>query len=369
MNIYPDRFSNCRTVLCHDWLTGMRGGEKVLEILCDWFPDAPVCSLIYKQEAVSSRISSHSIITSPLQHIPGIFNNYRYFLPFFPAAVKSIPTPPSDLIISTSHCVAKGLRKPSTATRHLCYCFTPMRYAWLFRDEYIGNNPLKRLLAAPVLAYMRRWDKTNSENVDLFVAISDHVRKRIRKFYSREAEIVYPPVDTDRFTPSKESSSDFDLIVSALVPYKKVDLAVKAYSKLGTTLKIAGTGTEMDRLRSMAAGNIQFLGWQSDDQIRELYRNCRTLIFPGEEDFGIVPVEAQACGKPVVAFRKGGTLESILENQTGIFFNEQTPESIETAVIRCAAINWDRDTIRANAMRFSISSFIRGLAECIDKLN
>jgi len=368
MNSYPEKFSNRKTVLCHDWLTGMRGGEKVLEILCDWFPEAPVCTLIYKPGAVSSRISTHSIITSPLQRVPGIFNNYRFFLPFFPAAIKSIVTPPSDLIISTSHCVAKGLRKSSAATRHLCYCFTPMRYAWLFHAEYIGRNPVKQLLAAPVLARMRRWDKANSANVDLFVAISDHVRKRIKEFYSRDAEIVYPPVDTDRFTPAEKSSDDFDLIVSALVPYKKVDLAVRAYSKLGTTLKVAGTGTEMDRLKSIASGNIQFLGWQSDDQIRELYRNCRTLIFPGEEDFGIVPVEAQSCGKPVVAFRKGGTLESIIDNETGIFFNEQTPECIEEAVFRCASMHWDKDAIRANALRFSIPSFIEGLALCMDKV-
>lgn len=367
MNSYPDRFSDRRTLLCHDWLTGMRGGEKVLEILCDWFPDAPLCTLICKPEAVSSRITDHRIITSPLQRIPGIINNYRYFLPLFPAAIKSITAPDSDLLITTSHCVAKGLNKPASA-RHLCYCFTPMRYAWLFHDEYIGSNPIKRLIAAPILAYMRKWDKANSANVDLFVAISDHVRKRIKTFYERDSEIVYPPVDTGRFTPAANSSSDFDLIVSALVPYKKVDLAIKAYSRLGLPLKIAGTGTGMDMLKSIASDNIQFLGWQSDDQILELYRNCRSLIFPGEEDFGIVPVEAQACGKPVVAFRKGGALETIIDNETGVFFDQQTPESLEEAVLRCNSMKWDKDAVRANANRFSTPSFIEKLASCIDKL-
>ncbi len=363
---YPGNHGSKTALLCHDWLTGMRGGEKVLEILCEWFPEADVCTLICNPGSISQTIKRHHIRTSRLQSMPGIFANYRYYLPFFPSALRSIRVPPADLLISTSHCVAKGLPKPPSS-RHLCYCFTPMRYAWLFHDEYLGRNPLKRLLAAPILSYMRNWDMRTVPNVDMFVAISRHVADRIRRFYGQEAEIVFPPVDTDRFTPGDESA-DFDLIVSALVPYKKVDLAVEAYRNMDRRLKIAGTGTELKRLRENAPSNVEFLEWQSDDQILGLYRACRLLVFPGEEDFGIVPVEAQSCGKPVVAYRKGGALETIAEGVSGVFFDEQDPSSLAQAVEDCAARKWGSEAIRNHALSFSTQNFVNGLARCIDKL-
>ena len=367
MQEYPTRFKEKNALLCHDWLTGMRGGEKVLEILGDWFPQAPICSLISNSSAISDSIKKHTINTSCLQGMPGIFNSYRYYLPVFPAALKTINVPSADIMISTSHCVAKGLRKPA-ASKHLCYCFTPMRYAWLFHEEYFGRSPVKRILAVPVLAAMRRWDRKASSNVDLFVGISEHVKKRINDFYERDAEVVYPPVDTERYTPVSDSAGNFDLIVSALVPYKKVDLAVEAYTKTGKPLKIAGIGTELTRLQAAAGPNIEFLGWQSDDQILDLYRNCRLLVFPGEEDFGIVPVEAQACGKPVVAFNRGGATETIVAGETGTFFDEQTPDSLTEAVKVCGDTSWDPQAIRTNAERFSTPRFIEGLAAALDKM-
>lgn len=347
--------------LCHDWLTGMRGGERCLELLARGFPNAPIYTLIHNRAKMSAAINAHTVRHSWLQNVPGIFKNYRWFLPFFPSAIRGFDAPDCDLLVSTSHCVAKALaHKP--ATKHLCYCFTPMRYAWTFHDEYLGERSLKRTLASPVLARLREFDRKNSAGVTRFVAISGHVRARIQKFYDREADVVYPPVDTDFYTPLPEPPApEFDLIVSALVPYKKVDLAVRTYAKTGFPLKVIGTGTEFEKLRAVAPPNVELLGWKSDQDVRDFYRRCRFLIFPGEEDFGIVPLEAQACGKPVVAFRRGGLTETILDGTTGTFFDQQNEEALADAVARAASKSFDPAAIRRNAERFSVQNFISGL--------
>jgi glycosyltransferase involved in cell wall biosynthesis len=339
---FPDNWKKHKAVLSHDWLTGMRGGERVLEILCRGFPDASILTLIHKRDAVSDVINTHPVIASWLQRLPGIHKNYRRMLPFFPSAVRSLAVPEGDLMISTSHCVAKAVR-PRTGMRHLCYCFTPMRYALLFYEEYFGKNPIKALAVKPLLAWLRRWDRRRSRDVHRFVAISRHVANRIRRFYGRESDVVYPPVDTDRWTPGPGGHDKFDLVVSALVPYKRVDLAIRTYTRLGS-----------------------FLEWQTDDQILELYRRCRLLVFPGEEDFGIVPLEAQACGKPVVAFGRGGALETVIPGKTGIFFDEQTNDSLAQAVDQCASTQWEPDEIRAHAELFATQRFVDGLAQSIN---
>jgi len=353
-------------VLSHDWLTGMRGGERVLELLCNQFPDAEILTLIANRGSVSDRIRSHAIRTSVLQHVPGIFRSYRVLLPVFPAAVAAMRPPAAELMISTSHCIAKAV-KPPPGARHLCYCFTPMRYAWSFFEEYFGRNPVKGLVARPLLAAMRRWDRKTSSRVDRFVAISRHIRDRIRTAYGRDSDVVYPPVDLERCTPIPEPSADFDLIVSALVPYKRLDLAVRAYGRVGFPLVIVGTGTERRHLERGAGPNVRFLGWQSDEEVLSLYRNCRLLVFPGEEDFGIVPVEAQACGRPVVAFAKGGALETVKADVSGVFFNEQTEEALLDAVRRAAARTWDPAAIRACSEPFGVPQFLAGLSESIER--
>jgi len=363
---FPEKISKMKVVLSHDWLTGMRGGERVLEILCAAFPGAPLFTLIHNQRTVSDVINSHGIRTSWLQHVPGIMKNYRLFLPLFPDAIEGMNAPEADLMISTSHCVAKGLR-PHPGTKHLCYCFTPMRYAWTFHEEYFGGRPLMAMLAKPVLSALRNWDKSTSVRVDRFVAISRHVQKRIMDFYGRESDVVYPPVDTGKWTPADRRSGDFDLVVSALVPYKRIDLAIRAYNQLAFPLKIVGVGTEMKKLRSMANPNIEFLEWQPDEKILDLYRNSRLLVFPGEEDFGIVPPEAQACGTPVVAYAKGGVLETVKEGVSGTFFKEQTVESLLDGVKRCISMSFDPGAIRANAEQFGTMNFINGLSESIEK--
>jgi glycosyltransferase involved in cell wall biosynthesis len=355
---YPEWWSGLKVALAHDWLTGMRGGERVLELLCDGFPHAPIFTLIHKKGAVSPAIESHPIVVSLLQRVPAVDRFYRYLLPWYPLAVKAWPEPEADLVISTSHCVAKSVRARQGA-KHLCYCFTPMRYAWSFYDEYFGRNPIKALLVKPLLAYLRKWDCQTASRVDRFVTLSRHVQARIRAFYGREAAVVYPPVRVHFFTPADGvPAQNYDLIVSALVPYKRIDLAVRAYNRLGFPLVVVGTGTEYARLRSLAGASVRFVGWQSDEQVRELYRHCRYLVFPGEEDFGIVPVEAQACGRPVVAFGKGGVAESVVDGVTGVFFPEQSVDALCDAVARAQNIRWDVAQIRLQAELFSPQRFI-----------
>lgn len=363
---FPANWAEIRVALSHDWLTGMRGGEKVLELLCQGFPEAELFCLLCNPEAVSDAIRSHPRHTSLLQAIPGIAHSYRYFLPLFPFAVKGLKVPEVDLLISTSHCVAKAVNRRQAA-RHLCYCFTPMRYAWTFHDEYLGRRSIKRALARPLLAGLRTWDRSVSRQVDRFVAISHHVRRRIEIFYGREADVVYPPVDTDYYTPSEEPRQGYDLMVSALVPYKRVDLTVRAYTWSGYPLKVIGIGTEFEALRKIAGPNVEFLGWQPNEAIRDHYRRCRQLIFPGEEDFGIVPMEAQACGAPVVALKRGGVTETVVADETGVFFEEQTEDGLNVAVWLAGERTWDTQRIRNNALRFSVGNFIEGLNRSIEQ--
>ena len=361
---YPVSWQNLDVALCHDWLTGMRGGERVLELLCRGFPEAEIMTLLCNPEAVSVAISSHPIRTSWLQRIPGIASHYRNWLPFFPGAIERIPPSRGHLLISTSHCVAKGLRT-EPGTPHLCYCFTPMRYAWGFHREYLGR---KASFLKPFLRRLQRWDRESSSRVDQFVAISRHVRDRIRQHYGREAEVVYPPADTGYFTPGSgpADAGDYDLVVSALVPYKRVDLAIHTYNKTGRRLKVVGAGGQFKSFRALAQPNVEVLGRLPDEEIRTLYRGCRLLIFPGEEDFGIVPLEAMACGRPVIALGRGGALETVVAEKTGLFFDEQNETALARAVEHASQMAWDEAEIRAHAERFGQQQFIDGLGACID---
>jgi glycosyltransferase involved in cell wall biosynthesis len=369
----PPKLPELDVILSHDWILGNRGAERVLETLCTTFENAPVYTLFHDSSVSSPLINHHQIRTSLLQRVPGITMRrgggeplHRYFLPLFPFAMERFHLPEADLVISTSHCVAKGIR-PKGRSKHLCYCLTPMRYAWLFYDEYFGTNPVKKAVLTPILAALRHWDKRSSERVDRFVAISTVVRDRIRRFYERDADVVFPPVDTDRLTPGGNTAGSYDLVVSGLSPLKRVDLVVSVYNQTGVRLKIVGVGTQMDYLRRMSKPNVELLGWLGDDAVLELYRGCRMLVFPGVDDFGLVPVEAQACGKPVVAFAQGGALDTVEEGVSGVFFREQTAESLNDAIEKCASASWDRDAIRSRAERFGIDRFRRELAVSIEK--
>ena len=360
-----------KVAIAHDWLTGMRGGEKCLEVFCELFPDATLFTLIHDKGKMSETIENMDIKTSFIQKMPFALKKYRNFLPFFPAAIESFDLSEYDLVLSSSHCVAKGAKKNPNAL-HICYCYTPVRYVWKFFDEYSSkDNPIKRFLIRKVMDGIKKWDLNSNKMVDCFVAISDNIKNRIKFYYNRDSDVIYPPVDT--LSSSISSRDDgYYLIVSALVPYKRVDLAVNAFSKSGRCLIVIGDGGEMGSLKKCAAKNVEFLGWVDDKKLREYYSNCSALIFPGDEDFGIVPLEAQLRGKPVIAFKKGGVLETVIPYDgsgkgTGIFFDEQTESSLNKAVelFEKEKKVFRPENIRANAERFNRGRFKREIEEYI----
>lgn len=369
MVTFPPAWESLNVVLGHDWLTGLRGGERVLDLLGRAFPRAPLVTLLRAPGAMPPSLRDRPVTTSPLQKLPLVHRYYRRLLPLFPAAVAATRGPPCDLLLTTSHCAIKALRPPPGAA-HLCYCFTPMRYVWTFPDEYFGRAGLRRAAVAPWLAALRRWDAATAGRVDRFVTLSCHVRERIWLHYERDADVVYPPVRLDLFTPPEAAdvppAEPFDLIVSALVPYKRVDLAVRLFSRLHRPLVVIGDGGEAARLRRMAGPSVRFLGRVPDAELVAWYRRCRCLVFPGEEDFGLVPLEAHACGRPVVAYGRGGAAESVVDGITGVLFAEQTEAALADALRRCDMTRWVSARIRAHAERFSEQAFIDGLAPLID---
>jgi len=343
-----------RVAIVHDWLAGMRGGERVLEVLCELFPDATLFTLVHLPGTLSPTIERMRIRTSFLQRLGPLRARFRALLPLFPLAVERFDLRGYDLVISSSHCVANGALAPPEA-RHVAYVYTPMRYVWDQAGAYAdgaGWGPLRRAAAAPVASYLRLWDAAASLRVDEFVAISGHVARRIRRCYGRDATVIYPPVDVQRFRPG-EGEGDYYLVVSALVPYKRVDLAVAACTRLRRPLKVVGNGPEERRLRRLAGPTLEFLGTRSDPEVAALYAGCRALLFPGLEDFGIVPLEAQAAGRPVIAYGEGGACETVVPlnpepaagsvapapggpgvEPTGIFFYHQTADALAEAIER-----------------------------------
>ena len=365
---------NPKVAIIHDWLTGMRGGEKCLEVFCELFPDATLFTLLHKKGSVSPIIEQMDIRTSFLQRIPGIEKNYRKFLPLFPSAIESFDLSEYDLVLSSSHCVAKGVRtKPETL--HICYCYTPMRYAWKFFNVYFSKeSPLKKLFISFVIDRLKKWDLRTNNSVDNFIAISDNIKKRIKQYYSVDSDVIYPPVDTDKDEIDSQDKGYY-LIVSALVPYKRVDLAVRAFNKTEKDLVIIGDGGDLAGLKKIAGKNIKFLGWVGDKELKKYYAGCRGLIFPGEEDFGIVPVEAQSYGKPVIAYGAGGALETVIpvdedsSRPTGVFFNEQTSVSLNCAIelYETQMHLFDKDEIKKNAQKFSRDRFKREIDVYVNK--
>lgn len=354
-----------RVAIVHDWLNGMRGGEKALEAILELFPEADIFTLLLEREKVSARIGSQRITTSFIQHLPFARSKYRHLLPLFPLAIESFDLTGYDLVISTSHCVAKGAR-PAKGALHICYCFSPMRYVWVFQEEYFGGNRMRRVALAPIFAGLKLWDRRSCDRVNHFVAISGTVAKRIARFYRRKAEVIYPPVDTDFFVPGGKEA-DFYLVVSALVPYKRIDMAIQTFNKLKLPLVIIGDGPEYRKLKRLAGKTISFRGRVSDKQVREAYQGCRALIFPGVEDFGLVPVEAQACGKPVIAYGEGGVTESVLDGITGIFFQEQTADSLLEAVKAFQRMHFDPAKARENSLKFGREVFKDRMLEYLSR--
>jgi glycosyltransferase involved in cell wall biosynthesis len=368
-----------KVALVHDWLTGMRGGEKVLDVLCELFPDADLFTLVHRRGSVSPAIEGRRITTSFVQRLPFAATRYRSYLPLFPFAIEQFSFDRYDLVVSSSHCAAKAVVVPGR-TRHIAYCHSPMRYAWDQFEEYFGSarvgRRMSRWVYRPLLARLARWDAGTAPRVHRFVANSRHVAGRIQRYYNRPSTVVYPPVDTNFFQPSPAgapaaASAASALVVSALVPYKRVDRAIEACALAGIPLRIAGDGPDRERLQRQAGdtqggGAVTFLGRVSDEVLRDEYRASRAVILPGEEDFGIVPLEAQACGRPVVALARGGALETVKNGQTGLLFPEPTAASLAETLRVASTWRFDAGRIRAHAETFSREAHAAQLRAVID---
>jgi len=356
-----------KVALVHDWLTGMRGGEKVLEAIAALHPRAPIYTLFHFPGSVSSNLESHPIRTSFLQRAPALRRHYRRYLPLFPTAVESFDLDGYDLVISSSHCVAKGAI-PGPHAYHVCYCHTPMRYAWDQRHAYFppGRGPIS-LARSLVLAALRTWDAGTAPRVDRFIANSRFVAARIRRYYGRDADVLAPPVDVDFFTPGADLATDdrsrrtYALAVAAAVPYKRLDLAVAACAKARIPLRIVGGGPEERRLAT-GAGDVQVLGRVSEDELRELYRGARFLVQPGVEDFGISAVEALACGTPVVALGTGGVRDIVVDGEHGVLYRPAgDADALAAAIDKFERIRFNLLNLRRRAEGFAPARFVAGL--------
>lgn len=355
-----------KVAIITDWLDSFGGAERVLAHLHDMFPDAPVFTTVYAPEALPREMQRMDVRTSFIQRIPLVRSRHLAFLPLLPLAFEQFDLGGFDVVISSSSAGAKGV-VTGPAVAHVSYCHTPCRYIWDLYHEYTRPHPWPaRALFAPVAHWLRLWDRATADRVDHFVANSHEVSRRIQKHYRREAEIIFPPVDVERFTPVAEPD-DFYLVVSRLVPYKRIDLAVEAANRLGRRLVVVGGGPEMRRLKAMAGPTVEFRGRLPDDEVARLYASCRALLFPGLEDFGITPVEAQAAGRPVIAFGEGGALDTVRHLGTGVLFDEQSVASLAQAILDCEARVFDPAVCRRNAERFSAIDFRRRMRATIER--
>lgn len=348
-----------KVAIVHDWLPFMGGAENVLINMHEVFPDAPIYTSICNRDKLSGKLLDANIITTHLQKRKKEIKNHRKLFPFMPTAMESIDLRDYDVVISSSTSVAKSvITAPSTL--HICYCNTPMRYAWEFMHDYIGElsgkKAAKNKLKSYFMTFMRIWDYCSSARVDVFIGNSVNVAKRIKKHYRRPAYVIHPPVRGELFQISEEDG-DFYLCVSRLQEYKRVDIAVEACTKMNIPLVVIGDGPEREKLEKLAGPNVKFLGRVSDDVIREYYGKCRAFLFPGEEDYGITPLEAQASGRPVIAYGKGGALETVVDGETGVFFLEQTADSMIEAVKLAEKIEFEKEKLREHAMEFDEAVF------------
>jgi len=362
-----------RVALVHDWLVGRRGGEAVLEALVRLFPDAEIFTLLHQPGSVGAPIETRPIHVSPLQRVPGVFRHYRRLLPFMPWAVRQLDVRGFDFVLSTSHCVAKGVPVPE-GTPHLAYVFAPMRYMWDLFEEYFGPGRVSwpvRLAARALRPRLQAWDRATAAAPHVMLADSQHVARRIARDWGRTVEVVYPPVDVERFAqgPLGTGAGGYFLWMGALAPYKRLDVALEAFRRLGAPLWVAGDGPDARRLRTALPRNVRWLGAVPQDELPALYRGARALVFPGEEDFGIVPLEAMACGRPVLALGRGGALETVT-TETGLFFPESTPEALVQAVQRFEGFErgFRPEAARARALGFGPAQFAAGIRRAAEPL-
>ncbi len=357
-----------KVALVHDWLNGMRGGEKCLEVLCELFPEADLYTLIHEKGSLSAKIESMSIRTSFVQSMPFGLKKYRHYLPLFPFAIEQFDFSGYDLIVSSSHCVAKGVRHDDSVF-HISYVHAPMRYVWDQFDTYFRQPRTSwpvRIGAELMRPYLQRWDRNTAKRVDTFLCNSHHIRRKILDYYNRESQVVYPPVELSHFRPGG-AKENFYLVVGAFAPNKSVDLAVEAFNRLKLPLKIVGSGQDEEYCRSIAGDSIEFLGALSSEKLLELYQQARALVFPGEDDFGITALEAQSCNTPVIAFASGGAMETVTE-QTGLFFAEQKVEVLCEAVEKMELTwkNYVPEEFRQQTSRFGREQYKKQMAHAIE---
>ncbi len=346
--------NNLSVALCHDWLIGLRGGEKVLFEIASIFENSPIFTLFYNKKEMKDIFPPNRVVTSFLNLIPGVLSFYRYLLPLYPLAVESFDLKGFNLVITTSHSAIKGVI-PSPEAINICYCFSPMRYIWDQVDNYFPKY--SKLLVLPIIHYLRLWDSISSKRVDKFIAISNFVAKRINRYYRRNAVVVHPPVDTNFFNIVDEQRENFFLVVSALVPYKKIEIAIEAVKNRGSRLVIVGDGPTRKKLQKISNSNITFVNRVSKETLRKLYSRAIALIQSWEEDFGLSTVEALACGTPVVALGKGGVLDIVRDGIDGSLYKRNDPETLSEALDRVEKMNFNREELRARSLLFSVDSF------------
>lgn len=357
-----------KVALIHEWLTTLGGSERVVWAFHRMFPEAPVFTTVHRQDLLPAEFASLDVRPSFLQRLPGATRHYQKLLPLMPLAFEQFDLSGYDLVLSSSHACAKGvLTRPETV--HVCYTHTPMRYAWdLYHSYQATVNPLMRPLSAALLSYLRQWDVLAANRVDHFVANSQEVARRINKHYRRSARVVPPPIDVERFTPVPSAKvGDHLLVVSRLVPYKRVDLAVQAANRTGMRLRVVGDGPLYAELKAMAKPNVEFVGHLSDRDVADEMARCRALVFGAFEDFGLVPLEVQASGRPVVAYGSGGALETVIDGLTGIFFKEQTVDSLVAALGRLERTELEPGVIRRHAETFGYDAFAERMHALIDE--
>ena len=357
-----------KVALVHDWLNQKGGAENVLEMLAGLFPEAPIYTSMYDPDRMPPVYRSWDIRTSFMRWLPGVVNHHQTYMPLYPLAFRSFDLSSYDLVISNKSGFCHGVRTGPDAV-HICYCLTPTRYIWMY-DLYQQREEIRPLVAVivrSILPGLRRWDYAAAQQVNHFIAISTAVQTRIRRFYGRDSVVIYPPVDTDRYTPSAAPLGDYFLVVSRLIPYKRVDLAVQAFTELGLPLVVVGDGRDRAKLEAISGPSITFLGQVPyGPELLTLYQRCQAFVFPGLEDFGIAPVEAQAAGRPVIAYAGGGALDTVQEGVSGAFFHEQTPEALASVVRGFAAADYDPLACRSNAERFNAETFRSELTAFIE---
>jgi len=357
-----------RVAIVHYWLVSMRGGEKVLETLCQLFPEADIFTHVYDPGIVSETIRKHKIITTFINSLPRARRYYKHYLPLMPLALEQIDLRGYDLVISSESGPAKGIIPPAGAV-HICYCHSPMRYVWnMFHDYREQAGWLRRLLMPPLCHYLRIWDATASMRVDRYIANSATVAARIEKYYRRDSEVIHPPVNVELFeTVPAAEVEDYYLMAGELVAYKRPELAVEAFNALGRRLIVIGGGEMLAEVRALAGPTVTVMGQQPFGVLRHHFARCRALIFPGEEDFGIIPVEVMASGRPVIAYGRGGVTESVVAGVSGLFFEEQTAAAIERAVHDFERMRFDSRAIRAQAEKFTANLFISAFTAAAER--